>query len=82
MKEPWPRRVKQYVAKCLRLKSYLQSPSDGRTEFPRAGEGAAANPVVAEVAEEPLGQVEPRGATSADRPPGGHAGSSGLPILI
>jgi hypothetical protein len=37
---------------------------------------------VAEVAEEPLGQVEPRGATSADRPPGGHAGSSGLPILI
>jgi len=26
MKEPSPRRLKKYVAKCLRLQSYLQSP--------------------------------------------------------
>ena len=32
MKEPSPRRLKKYVAKCLRLKSYLQSPGDGRRE--------------------------------------------------
>lgn len=32
MKGPTPRRLKKYVAKCLRLKSYLRSPGDGRTE--------------------------------------------------
>ena len=32
MKEPSPRRLKKYVAKCLRLKSYLQAPGDGRRE--------------------------------------------------
>ena len=32
MKEPSPRRLKKYVAKCLRLESYLQSPGDGRSE--------------------------------------------------
>jgi hypothetical protein len=32
VKEPSPRRLKKYVAKCLRLKSYLQSPGDGRRE--------------------------------------------------
>ena len=32
MKEPSPRRLKKYVAKCLRLKSYLRSPGDGRTQ--------------------------------------------------
>ena len=30
MKGPTPRRLKKYVAKCLRLKSYLRSPGDGR----------------------------------------------------
>ena len=30
MKEPSPHRLKKYVSKCLRLKSYLQSPGDGR----------------------------------------------------
>ena len=30
MKEPSPRRLKKYVAKCLRLKAYLQAPGDGR----------------------------------------------------
>jgi hypothetical protein len=32
VKEPSPRRLKKYVAKCLRLKSYLQAPGDGRRE--------------------------------------------------
>ena len=32
MKEPTARRLKKYVAKCLRLKSYLRSPGDGRTQ--------------------------------------------------
>ena len=32
MKGPTPRRLKKYVAKCLGLKSYLQSPGDGRTQ--------------------------------------------------
>ena len=32
MREPSPRRLKKYVAKCLRLKSYLQAPGDGRTQ--------------------------------------------------
>ena len=32
MKGPSPRRLKSYVEKCLRLKSYLQSPGDGRTQ--------------------------------------------------
>ena len=32
MKEPSPRRLKKYAAKCLRLQSYLQSPGDGRKE--------------------------------------------------
>ena len=32
VKGPTPRRLKKYVAKCLRLKSYLRSPGDGRTE--------------------------------------------------
>jgi hypothetical protein len=30
VKEPSPRRLKKYVAKCLRLKAYLQAPGDGR----------------------------------------------------
>jgi hypothetical protein len=32
VKGPSPRRLKKYVVKCLRLKSYLQSPGDGRTQ--------------------------------------------------
>jgi len=32
VKEPSPRRLKKYVAKCLRLKSYLQAPGDGRPQ--------------------------------------------------
>ena len=32
MKGPTPRRLKKYVARCLRLKSYLRFPGDGRTE--------------------------------------------------
>ncbi len=32
MKRPTPRRLRHYVAKCLRLKSYLWSPGDGRSE--------------------------------------------------
>jgi hypothetical protein len=32
VKGPTPRRLKKYVARCLRLKSYLRSPGDGRTE--------------------------------------------------
>jgi len=32
VKGPTPRRLKKYVAKCLRLKSYLRSPGDGRTQ--------------------------------------------------
>ena len=32
MKGPTPRRLKKYVAKCLGLKSYLQSPGDGRPQ--------------------------------------------------
>ena len=32
MKGPTPRRLKKYVAKCLRLKSYLRAPGDGRPE--------------------------------------------------
>ena len=32
MKGPTPRRLKKYVSKCLQLKSYLQSPGDGRTD--------------------------------------------------
>ena len=30
VKEPTPRRLKKYVSKCLRLKSYLRWPGDGR----------------------------------------------------
>ena len=30
MKGPTPRRLNNYVSKCLRLKTYLQSPGDGR----------------------------------------------------
>ena len=30
MRGPTPRRLKKYVSKCLRLKSYLRSPGDGR----------------------------------------------------
>jgi hypothetical protein len=32
VKEPSPRRLKRYAEKCLRLKSYLQSPGDGRKQ--------------------------------------------------
>ena len=32
MKGPTPRRLRRYVEKCLRLKSYLESPGDGRTQ--------------------------------------------------
>ena len=32
MKGPTPRRLKKYVGKCLRLKSYLRFPGDGRRE--------------------------------------------------
>ena len=32
MREPSPRRLKNYAAKCLRLESYLQSPGDGRRQ--------------------------------------------------
>jgi len=32
VKGPTPRRLKKYVSKCLRLKSYLRSPGDGRRE--------------------------------------------------
>jgi DDE family transposase len=32
VKAPTPRRLRRYVARCLRLKSYLQSPGDGRSE--------------------------------------------------
>ncbi len=32
MKGPTPRRLKKYAGKCLGLKSYLQSPGDGRTQ--------------------------------------------------
>ena len=32
MKEPTPRRLKKYAAKCLGLKSYLRSPGDGRPQ--------------------------------------------------
>lgn len=32
MKGPTPRRLKKSVGKCLRLKAYLRSPGDGRTE--------------------------------------------------
>jgi len=32
VKGPSPRRLKSYVEKCLRLKSYLQWPGDGRTQ--------------------------------------------------
>jgi hypothetical protein len=32
VKEPTPRRLKKYVSKCLRLKSYLQAPGDGRKQ--------------------------------------------------
>ena len=32
MKGPSPRRLKKYVGKCLRLRSYLRSPGDGRTQ--------------------------------------------------
>ena len=32
MKGPTPRRLKKYVAQCLRLKSYLRSPGDGRPQ--------------------------------------------------
>ena len=32
MKGPTPRRLKKYVAKCLRLKSYLRFPGDGRRQ--------------------------------------------------
>jgi len=30
--DPSPRRLKHYAVKCLRLKSYLRSPGDGRTQ--------------------------------------------------
>lgn len=32
MKGPTPRRLKKYVARCLRLKSYLRFPGDGRAQ--------------------------------------------------
>jgi hypothetical protein len=32
VKGPTPRRLRHYVAKCLRLKSYLPSPGDGRSQ--------------------------------------------------
>jgi hypothetical protein len=32
VKEPTPRRLKKYVAQCLRLQSYLRWPGDGRSE--------------------------------------------------
>jgi len=32
VKGPTPRRQKKYVSKCLRLKSYLRSPGDGRAQ--------------------------------------------------
>ena len=32
MREPTPRRLKQYAGKCLRLKSYFRSPGDGRQQ--------------------------------------------------
>jgi hypothetical protein len=32
VKGPTPRRLKKYAARCLRLKSYLRFPGDGRTE--------------------------------------------------
>lgn len=32
MKGPTPRRLRHYMAKCLRLKSYFQSPGDGRVQ--------------------------------------------------
>jgi hypothetical protein len=32
VKGPTPRRLKKYVAQCLRLKSYLRSPGDGRSQ--------------------------------------------------
>jgi hypothetical protein len=32
VKGPTPRRLRRYVEKCLRLKSYLESPGDGRTQ--------------------------------------------------
>lgn len=32
MKGPTPRRLKKYAAKCLRLKSYLRFPGDGRSQ--------------------------------------------------
>jgi len=32
VKGPTPRRLKKYVEKCLRLKSYLQAPGDGRPQ--------------------------------------------------
>jgi len=32
VKEPSPHRLKKYAVQCLRLKSYLQSPGDGRKE--------------------------------------------------
>ena len=32
VKEPTPRRLRKYVAKCLQLKSYLRSPGDGRPQ--------------------------------------------------
>jgi len=32
VKGPTPRRLKKYVAKCLRLQSYLRSPGDGRPQ--------------------------------------------------
>ena len=32
MKAPTPRRLKKYVGKCLRLKSYLRFPGDGRSQ--------------------------------------------------
>ena len=32
MKGPTPRRLRQYLVKCLALKSYLRSPGDGRSQ--------------------------------------------------
>jgi hypothetical protein len=32
VKGPTPRRLRHYAAKCLRLKAYLQSPGDGRSQ--------------------------------------------------
>ena len=32
MNGPTPRRLRKYMAKCLRLQSYLESPGDGRTQ--------------------------------------------------